>query len=206
MSLRRFLDDLLHDGKVAFRAPPAPEPVAAEVRQLLEEAYATYRLQVAGDLLPFVAEPALAAAEVVRQSCWFLLSHDEEVVELNRRLRLPPPRGPADHLSADMLLRYLPQVHQRARTRAADDPLRHRLVEILRHWPLSGVLADLVDPPLTPPEFGHSGLQMLYAERLAKYPKPGWLPAGAGLQQVELACHELGRDTRALQTVTVKGE
>ena len=50
-----------------------------------------------------------------------------------------------------------------------------------------------------PPDFdGHAGLQLLYAERLARREKPGWFPTGAGIEAVELVWHDLGRDTSVL--------
>jgi hypothetical protein len=48
------------------------------------------------------------------------------------------------------------------------------------------VLADLEGAPTTAPEFGHPGLQLLYAERLATTRRAGWVPtAGVGREWVE---------------------
>jgi hypothetical protein len=57
---------------------------------------------------------------------------------------------------------------------------------VLRQWPLSGVLSDVTEPPLTPPEFdGNPGLMLLYAERLARHEKSAWVPQGEGREYVQ---------------------
>jgi hypothetical protein len=67
------------------------------------------------------------------------------------------------------------------------------LAELLRRWPLTGVLADLEDGPLAPVELGgHPGLLLLYAERLAESPRPAWVPRGPALPFVEMVFAERG--------------
>jgi hypothetical protein len=197
--LADFLSDLLH-GTVVFRAPPIPSaaehPAALEV---LRQGFTTHALDIAGPPLDFHAGAALAAAELVRQACWFLVHRDEPPAEAEQRITLPPPGTPTEHLSADVTLRFLPQVHRRARALAAADALTVRLETLLRQWPLAGVLSDVAEAPLTPPDFGgHPGLLMLYAERLAQKEKAGWMPEGIGRQYVELVFHERGKDRSAL--------
>jgi hypothetical protein len=73
------------------------------------------------------------------------------------------------------------------------DVLTTRLGELLRSWPLSGVLASIDDPPLTPIDFGgHHGLSLLYAERLAANPRPTWVVDGLVGEFIELVAHEHG--------------
>src|SRR5262249_54286450 len=106
---------------------------------------------------------------------------------------------PAAHLSADLTLRFLAPIHRRARGRDPADRLTSLLADILRRWPLSGVLADVEDEPLTSPDWGgHAGLWMLYAERLAQNEKPAWVPRESGLEFVQLVYAELGKDPAGL--------
>ena len=101
---------------------------------------------MAGPPLLFDEPMALAAAALTQQACWFLVSHAEPPPELERRLVMPaPPRSPAEHLSADLTLRLLPQVHRRACSRDPADPLVVCLADVLRRWPLSGVLSASSD-------------------------------------------------------------
>src|SRR5262249_49689375 len=127
------------------------------------------------------------------QACWFLVRRGAAPDEVERCLSLPPqPSSAAEHLSADLTFRFLAQVHGRARAICADDVLTRRLEELLRRWPLSGVLADLGGAPLVPVEFDPPGLCLLYAERLAERSRPGWMLDGAGREHVELVFAERG--------------
>jgi hypothetical protein len=193
MSSTAFLNLLFSEGRISLAQPVVFDRASdAEAGALLERAFAEHRLSVTGPPLPVDQTSALAAARLVAESAWLLVSGATGGLEAN----LPDPQTPSQHLSADLLLRYLPAIHRRARSlNLADNPLADRLADVLGRWPLSGVLADLSDGPKTPPEFsGHPGLLMLYAERLAAGFKPAWLPSGPGRQYVELVWTELGKD------------
>jgi hypothetical protein len=198
--LAEFLQALLREGRVLLRAhPPEPAGRPADALAVLQQAHADSRLAVAGPPLDFHSDTALAAAERVRHACWSLANHDQPEEVLQKALVMPrPPRSPAEHLSADLLLRFVPDIHRRARALDPADRLTELLAVLLRQWPLSGVLSGVEDGPLTPPEFGHPGLQLLYAERWAANPKAAWLPQGRGFEYVELVWGELGKDPAAL--------
>lgn len=187
-SFADFLRELFREGRVSFQERPTPnsndEP---EARSVLRAAFETHRLDVAGPLVEWDAPTSLAAAELVRRASWFLVNHDEPEAEVEQAIRMPAaPATPSQHLSADLLLRYLPVIHRRARAHAPDDRLTVLLSEVLRQWPLSGVLADVPEAPTTPLDFGeHHGLMLLYAERLAQNRKSEWVPQGRLLEYVE---------------------
>jgi hypothetical protein len=143
---------------------------------------------------------AVAAAATVHAACWFLVNRAQPAADMDGLLLLATsPCSPAAHLSADLVLRFLPQVYRRAKAADPADRLATQLADILRHWPLSGVLADIDEPPVVAPAFdGHPGLCMLYAERLARHEKPAWLPRRAGLEYLELVYQDLGKDPAAL--------
>jgi hypothetical protein len=104
---------------------------------------------------------------------------------------------PAHHLSADLMLHYLPQVLKRARGLDPSDPLIALLEDMLRRWPLSGVLSDVADAPIGSLDFaGHPGLLLLYAERLSANDRPAWRPvqSGPGWQYYELVRDERSRE------------
>ncbi len=149
-----------------------------EVRALLRRAFVTHSADLGGPSLEFDVEVALAAAHLVLRAAWFYLVHDEPPAALEQALQFGKPEArPESHLSADLLLRYLPWLIRRARASAPTDPLPRILAQHLRYWPLSGVLTDLEEPPLTSPEqLGHSGLWLLYAERLLDRPRLAWVP------------------------------
>ena len=196
-----FLGPLLREGRAVLGQRPASAASAgAEIVRLLEQAYAAYRLSVAGPLLAFDAEAALAAAALVHHACWFLVDRTQPATEVEQLLPVPgPPRSPAEQLSTDLVLRYLVQVHRRAWSRDPADPLTARLSTILRHRPLTGVLSAVAEGPLAPTDFGgHPGLLLLYAERWCRHEKPAWMPEGLGLEYLEWVWSELGKDPAVL--------
>lgn len=191
MSLAEFLPGLLEHGEARFsERPNITERDRAECRTFLQEAFARYRLEVPGPLIALDAEIALAAAAVVYLACWYLVNREDREEALQQAVQLPgPPRSAAEHLSADLTLRYLTYVHRRARALDPADKLTVQVADILRRWPLSGVQSDVMEPPLTPLEFAdHDGLMLLYAERYVRRPKPAWEPPEGRLREyIELA-------------------
>jgi hypothetical protein len=186
---------LLEEGSVRLREPPQlPDEEHHAVRELLASAFTDHRLDVAGPAIPFAPERAIQAVEWFAWSCWFLLHRGEPDQEVARRLKpLPAPVSAAEHLSGDLLFRFLPRIYRRARAVNPRDPLTLRLEDTLRRWPLSGVLAEIEEPPLSEVELaGHPGLLLLYAERLMSRPRPAWLPGPAGMPFVELVFGERG--------------
>jgi hypothetical protein len=174
-----FLTQLLDEGKIVFRSGKLPQDRPSDRdAAMLAEAFATLALSVGGPPIVFEARTACEAAELVRQASWALVSREERPEELKRRIRMvTTPRTPAHHLSADLMLRYLPQILRRARGLDPVDPLIEILADVLRRWPLSGVLSDVEEGPLTAPHFGgHPGLLLLYSERLAADDRPAWRP------------------------------
>jgi hypothetical protein len=174
-----FVSRLLNEGRIVFDAthPPADNPTDRDVAALAE-AFAAHALAVADTPIAFDPRAACQAAELVRQASWALVDHRERPEALRRRLRITPdPSTPSQHLSADLCLRYLPQVLMRARALDPADPLLAILADVLRRWPLSGVLSDVEEPPLVAPDLaGHPGLLLLYAERLAANDRRAWRP------------------------------
>ena len=174
-----FLAAMFHEGKVAFRSAGVPRELPTERdAAILVETFARFALSVAGPAIRVDVRIALEAAEVVRQACWALVDREERPEALRKRLRMrAAPSTPSEHLSADLTLRYLPQILGRARGLDPSDPMAEILVDLLRRWPLSGALADIDEPPLGPLDLGgHPGLLLLFAERIAAHDRPTWRP------------------------------
>jgi MoxR-vWA-beta-propeller ternary system protein len=202
-----FLTTLLREGRAVLgERPQSPAGSDAEAIRVLEAAFESYRLEVAGQLIEFDVKSALAAADVVWEACWFLVTRRQTEEEVESALMaLGNPDTPAAHLSADLVLRYLPAVHRRAYAHDPAERLTMVLETILRTWPLTGVLSDVQDGPLQSIEFGgHHGLLMFYAERLAANEKPGWFPAGMGREYVRLVWQERGKDLLSMPSLPMK--
>jgi hypothetical protein len=186
---------LLREGNVRLSEPPRLPPGERDgVLAALAAEHAAHALDVAGPPLPFVPAVALAATEFLAWACWFLVHRGEPAAGVERTLpALAGPHGAAEHLSGDVVLRFLGGVYRRARAAGAQDVLTARTEDVLRRWPLSGVLADLDAPPAAPLDLGgHPGLVLLYAERLAGRPRPAWVGEGAVREVVELVFAERG--------------
>jgi hypothetical protein len=207
--LDEFLDRLLSEGRIVFRGPPGPADHGdGRAAAVLGRAFDAYRLDVAGPPIDFDPAVAVEAGELVRQASWALVSRGDRAEDLAPRLRMSRrPASPSHHLSADLALRFLPQLHRRARSFDPADPIVPMLAAVLRRWPLSGVLSGVDEGPEEPPDFsGHPGLMLLYAERLARAERPAWRPAGAGAEFVELVLRGLGRDRSPLLATAAGGE
>jgi hypothetical protein len=188
-----FTRHLLQEGSARLSEPPRLHPGERDaVVSALHDAYRDHLLDVAGTPPPFAPAVALRAIEWTARACWLLLHRGATASEVESDLPLFQP-GPdaGDHASADVVLRLLASVHRRARATDPADALAARLEELLRRWPLSGVLADIDAPPLTPVEFGgHPGLLLLYAERFAARPRPAWCAEGPVQEYIELTLAE----------------
>jgi hypothetical protein len=195
--LLTFLRRLWYEGRVLLhdRRGDSSQSIAGAL-DALAEAYGAYRLEVAGPPVPFDCETAIAAARFVHLSAWYLVRREGTEEELRRDLAMPTaPTQAAHHLSADLTLRYLPQIYSRARAHAPDDALTQVVAGTLRTWPLSGVLSAVDEPPLSPLDFGgHWGLALLYAERLVEHEKAGWFPPdGLAREYAELVYQKRGK-------------
>ncbi|MBZ0134738.1 MAG: hypothetical protein K8I27_00025 [Planctomycetes bacterium] len=188
MSLARFLHVLFTRGEVVFRkAPVVANAHDTEALRALESGYKRYLLDLPGRPPPMQPETALKAAEVLRQSCWFMLNHDEDDDQVQRQIAWQGvASSPGDHYSADLTMRYAARVHRRAKALNPGDALVRCLEATLRRLPLSGVLCDIDEAPVGLNFGDHEGLMLLYAERYARHPKPGWCPQGRANEYIEL--------------------
>lgn len=188
-----WLSQLLEQGVSAQTDPPTlPAHERPAVGNVLNQAFDLNALDVAGPPIPFDRDAAINAAEVFAWSCWYLVSGEFFIANLRMRANL---NTPAHHLSVDVAFRFLPSLLHRAKARDRDGELVRELDRLARAWPLSGVLVDLGSQPQSPLDFGgHSGLQMLYAERLIETGQPGWIPTGESARDwVEHIFRERGK-------------
>jgi hypothetical protein len=208
-TLGEFLHELFREGQIVLRGRPvASESERAAALAVLAAEFTLHRLDIAGEPIAFDPTTALQAADLLRRAAWFLVNRSEPAEAMERALILPsPPKTASEHLSADLSFRFLPPIYRRARSIAPGDGLSTFLADLLRAWPLSGVLSDLAEGPAEVGDLGgHPGLWLLYAERLAADEKPAWMVKGAARGHVELVFQGLGKGRSPLLATTMAAE
>jgi len=183
---------LIHGESVQASAPVPKAEDRGRCLPMLSAAFVQRSLSLAGPHLDFSREVAWQASLRLADACWRLVgaASDEPLTDI-----VADGATAADHYSVDLTLRFLPSVLRRAGARSHAATLAADIERVLRLWPLSGVLADLDGEPTVAPDFaGHPGLQLLYAERLVKTGRVGWVPRGGSARDwVERIFAERGR-------------
>jgi len=193
--LNEFLEHLFATGEARL-AEPVELGDRSEVESVLDRAFRRYRLDIAGPRIEFDRSAGVAAAMFLANACWFTVSRDDPPEVVTKRLKpLDPPSTASAYLSIDLTLRYATTVHRRVLAQSRDDVLGNLLTDMLRRCPLTGVLSDVDQDPIGDLSFaGDSGLQLLFAERLAEHFRPNWLPAeGRTREAIELVFQQKGR-------------
>ncbi len=175
MSIESFLT-AVRDGNPATVPPGAPVDgrdwaAAGEVIGTMDF---VARTEMAYEAPRFIAEVARWAAERLYRACQFLVYREVEAAEVRDGCAAPCPApaaaagaiAPDMCYSADLVLRYLPDVFALARGVAREDPLIDGLQSLARAWPLSSVgMPDLGELDVTA-FIRHPGLRRLYADRI----------------------------------------
>lgn len=141
MRLPPFLNDLFEHGRVATiaadRSPRDQQSAVGVLREFEQHDRANWP---AGQP-EFSEQVGLWGANLLYQACHFVVQRDANPDSLDQALTVACPQPPSAsvHYSADLTLRFLPDVLRLAKAAAADDPLVEMLMELARQWPLSSV-------------------------------------------------------------------
>ena len=189
-----FFRSLLRDGRLRIGAAVSWQLTDAALDDA-KSALAAQSLSLAGPPIVGSLETLLPALQVVYRFGRRALHPETTSAQTDTSLKMPrPPRSAAEHLGADLALRFLPGLLQRLVARDPGDELATAAKRLLCEWPLSGVLADLREPPTSPLDFGgHLGIRFLYAERLANRERTGWHPPAEASDGIELVRQVRGR-------------
>lgn len=134
---------------------------------IIQQYYTRDILEMPGTAPVFCPEAAGWSAQYLyRMIQLMLLRH----VEKERIQELLPactvPLSPELIYSADLVLRYLPDVFSLAKSLSPEDPLVKQIVATAVEWPFSSVGIPLpIDPDLGP-ILSHSSLQRAYIDRI----------------------------------------
>lgn len=160
-----FVTALLESGRV--RVPASPD-VLGGLAQAVQELDHLARPELAFDapaLVPAAGEWALL---LLYRGCQALVHREIEAGAVRAALSrpCPAPPSPGACYSADLALRFLPDLLRLARGIAEDDPLVEGLRTVARAWPLSSVGAGQLGELDVTPFIDHPSLRRLYADRV----------------------------------------
>ncbi|TVT41825.1 hypothetical protein FNT36_10405 [Hymenobacter setariae] len=169
MLLTSFLQDLLATGSITVSGQPVPFETAdlEATEKLLREYYAEDRLDLPHAAPAFEAAAALWAVQYLYYTA--VLAVVRELDEAAIARHLPEFEGevtPAASYSADLSLRYLPDLLQLAKGLAPADTLVVRLRHTARQWPLSFVGHEPADDATEATLLAHPALRGAYVDRI----------------------------------------
>ena len=165
MSALAFVNTLLETGRVRVPADPRqPGELEPAVRELDRAA----RPEMAFDPPPLDLAAAAWGLVVLYRGCQSLVYREIDADAVRDALTRPCPAKPSPEVcySADLSLRYLPDLLALARGIAADDPLVAGLAGLARDWPLSSVGAKDVGVVDASAFISHPSLRQLYVDRI----------------------------------------
>ena len=171
MPLAAFLTALLNQGEVTVSAQLSPFSAAdqQEALEALQAVYEADQLDLAGPPPAFDPGAALWAAEWVYRAAQLLLLREVDAAEGAQYLPdYPNMITPEAVYSADLVLRYLPDLLRQARGLAPGDFLVQRLQQTAAHWPFSAPGIPLEGEVRHEAVLRHPTLRRTYIDRLIK--------------------------------------
>jgi hypothetical protein len=171
MALKSFLIALLENGKVRVDRPreeSVRETAGAE--DVLRQMDGHARLEAPGEPPRLAIEAAVWGALMIYRGAQLLVHRDAGSGWVQRALADPCPEKPSPEAawSADLALRYLPDLLSLARGIAEGDPLVEELKRIGSDWPLSSVGARDVTARDLSSFVDHASLRRLYVDRVVE--------------------------------------
>lgn len=143
MSLSRCLNALFEDGRVVVGSlTPRLDPHDLDDAALrLAECDADVRAEFPGEPPALAIDVALWAAERFYRACQLVVYREAgpEVAAAALTGACPTAPRSAQHYSADLVWRFVPDLHRLAKALSPDDPLVFALRQFALNWPLSGV-------------------------------------------------------------------
>lgn len=172
MDLTSFIKDLLENGNVTVSGTPIhfEENDRQESALLLKAYYNEDILDIALTPPEFSVEAALWGAEYCYNSIQMMMQRTVEDNMLSHYLK--PFEGSYDAstiYSADLFLRYLPDLLQTAKGLAPDDRLVSYVTETACQWPFSTASEELAhDEGRIGMILNHASLRIAYADRIIR--------------------------------------
>ena len=190
--LPTFLESLFDDGRVLVaQIGPIPKRELPPASKVLARFEQEWRREMPRQAPRYCPQTALWMAVLVYRAAQFTVFRDAEVGQIRRVLgrRCPTPVAASAHYSADLTLRFLPELTRLARCAAADDPLVGALRQLAAAWPLSSVGMPEIEPEPKAIEtlLSDASLLRLYVDRIVERKDLGRLNERRVLSELELS-------------------
>ncbi|MBC9914229.1 hypothetical protein [Chitinophaga varians] len=169
MSLSSFITTLVRDGQVtvATVVHPFSQDDLTEARTVLLNYYQHDITDMPGQAPAFDGDTALWAAGFIYRAAQLIRLRHIDNAGIDQWLpKHPGANAPEAVYSADLCLRYLPDLLGMAKDLAPADPLVQRITETAAQWPFSSTGMNIFpDIPITAIT-GHPSLLLAYTDRV----------------------------------------
>lgn len=169
MNLSVFINHLVHDGQVTVvdQLIPFTPTELAHAQEALLAYYQEDKLEMPGQAPDFDAAAALWAAGYVYHAAQLTVIREAGIAAIDHWL--PPYEAPLTSgsiYSADLCLRYLPDLLSLSKGLPPDDPLVTRLKTTAMQWPFSSTGMNLSATGNTDLIIACPSLLQMYADRI----------------------------------------
>jgi hypothetical protein len=166
--MKHFLEQLFTTGEVTVVPSGAAFEMSSEVNLEILRFDRSARLEMAGEAPELDLSVARWAAQLLAESARLTVARDlgpQHVARIFARGCSEPRSAEVDY-SADLFLRYLPDLIRLVERLAAEDPLATRLRKLAEEWPLSSVGVAGLSVAAIEPFIEQPGLRQLYVDRI----------------------------------------
>ncbi|MCA9062701.1 MAG: hypothetical protein KDA96_06565 [Planctomycetaceae bacterium] len=164
-----FLQSLFESGNVVLDDSRGDCDSEADVHRLLSDCERIARQNLPNGMPSFSPVAGRQAACLFHSLCHAVIDRQMEVAGLEQQiLQLAEQfsRNAEAHYSVDLVLRYLPELADRARRISPSDPLLELILLAGGFWPLSSVGMSNLHVPTIPDALRHPALWKMYVDRI----------------------------------------
>jgi len=171
MELSEFILSLKEEGRVAIKGKLHPFDAQdfEESKQLLRKYYDEDRIEMPFDPPVYSEKAALWASEYLYTAIQLTVLRDAGEEMIFEHLKpFDGDNDPSEIYSADLMLRYMPELFELAKGLAPADVLVQELRRTALSWPFSSVGIELEQAVNDDNIFDHPSLKYVYVDRIIK--------------------------------------
>lgn len=166
--MEEFLQQLFETGELTVARHVDHDRQKTE--PLLREAEHIWRLNWPYTAPEFRVEVAQSAADVLLLFCQAFVHRELDIPQVTQQLQkisLIPDTSPATHYSADLVLRFLPELYRHFKRTGTEDPLLDIVLDVAAKWPLSAAGIPDCETSELNAVFQDPGFEIALADRVA---------------------------------------